>query len=590
MGESKDHLAEQYSAQALFGELCMISIRLCAVVVVMSLSMAGCGSLFQKDKALKQYQMQEQQYKPYKLQNSIEGYREFIERYPKNTFVSESKLQIENLEFAPYEQADSVEGYMEFALLFPDNRHRSKAAIKIEQSELKRYEMLDTIAGYQEYLSKYPESNFAILAKNRLQELEFRESDAMLNEQYGFDLLAYRLQLKRLKKTLELQDGFDMGAFTCFSSFTSHGGKRYFHTQMIYATDSAYLTSASDTLLNNFFDRLFSQALIYLNKNFVRTDGIEGFSFDISWAATSYHGDRRVVGEYYFPRDAVARFANNTLDGAGLIAQTGIIAPAKAAAEEIVSQPAGKPVGEMTKQSIVDPEKMDGLGIMNMVYERDRGEDSILASSWQRGRHSMKAIEKRKNFKTADAFVEKEVTRYIEPPSHYGNIILIWNYKSREKAFWHQSFHRGPERITDAERFRPPAESDFNLSDYSDINILNEKHDLLKSGEWAGRQCFVVESTPLVKDSKYGKRMNWIDQSHFIPLKIEYWDREGKPWKVLNIEWQNNFGFWFWKKATVDNMQTADKTFITIDDVRVNQGFNDADFTMGGLERQKHGF
>ncbi len=243
-------------------------VKYCVFVwlLVMIFCMQGCGVLFQRDKALREYQLQEEQYKPYKLKNSIEGYREFIARYPKNTFVSEAKQQIENLEFAPYEQADSVEGYMEFKLLFPDNRHRSKAALKIEQSELKRYEKIDTIAGYKEYLAKYPESNFAILAKERLQELEFREFDKTLNEQYGFDLLAYRLQLRRSKKTLETKDGFDMGAFTCFSSFTSHQGKRYFHTQLIYPTDIAYLTGSSDTLRSNFFDRLFSQSLIYLNK------------------------------------------------------------------------------------------------------------------------------------------------------------------------------------------------------------------------------------------------------------------------------------------------------------------------------------
>jgi hypothetical protein len=99
----------------------------------------------------------------------------------------------------------------------------------------------------------------------------------------------------------------------------------------------------------------------------------------------------------------------------------------------------------------------------------------------------------------------------------------------------------------------------------------------------------VVESTPMDNQMKYGKRVSRIDQGHFLPVKVEYWDKGGKLWKVLTIEWQNNFGFWFWKKATVENLQTAEKTLITVDDVRVNQGFGDADFTMQGMERQKHG-
>ena len=533
--------------------------------------------------------MQEAQYAPYKMKNSIEGYKEFISRYPKNTFVGEAKLLIESLEFAPYEQADSVEGYMEFNLLFPGNRHRSKAALKIEQSELKRYEKIDSVAGYKEYIAKYPDSNFAILARERLQELEFRELDKLLHEQYGFDLLAYRLQLRRLKKTIAPQAGFDMGDFACYASFSSREGKRYFHTQLIYPTDISYLDISSDALRKNIHERLLLPALAHLAKHFARPEGIDGFSFDISWSAGAYHGDRKVLVEYYIARDDAARFAQNLLDEAGLMAKEQIIVPARPATAEIASPPGMKPAADAPKLSAGDLEKLDGLRIMALVYERDCGEDSIISSTWLRGRHSMKVIEKRKNFKTSDEFVYKEIARYLDPPSHYGEIILVWNYKGREKAFWHKSFYTDPTRVTDAERFRPPAESDFNVNDYVDIAVAKERHDRLHDEEWGDRACFVIQSTPMDNQMKYGKRVSRIDREDFLPLKVEYWDKGGKLWKVLSIEWQNNFGFWFWKKATVENMQTTEKTLITVDDVRVNQGFSDADFTMQGMERQKHG-
>lgn len=567
----------------------MVSLRSYAIIVVLSFSLSACGSLFQRDRALKQYQIQEAQYAPYKSKNSIEGYQEFISRYPKNTFVGEARLQIESLQFAPYERADSVEGYMEFQVLFPDNRYRSKAALSIEQSELKRYEKIDSVAGFREYLAKYPGSNFAILAKERLQELEFRELDRMLNEQYGFDLLAYRLQLRRLKKNIAPEGGFDMGSFACFASFSSREGKRYFHTQLIYPTDISYLDISSDALRKNFQDRIFLPSLVYLVKNFVRPEGIDGFSFDISWSAGAYHGDRKVVVEYYISRDDVARFTHNMTDGAGLMAKTQIIMPERAAMVETASPPGMKPAADAPPLSTGDLEKLDGMRIMALAYEQDHGDDSIISSTWQRGRHAMKVIEKRKHFKTSDEFVYKQVARYLDPPSHYGEIILVWNYKDREKAFWHKSFYTDPARVTDAERFRPPAESDFTLDDYVDIAPANERHERLPDEEWGGRPCFVVQSTPAHNQMKYGKRVSRIDRSRFLPLKVEYWDKAGKPWKVLTIDWHKSFGFWFWKTATVDNIQTAEKTLITVDDVRVNQGFSDADFTLQGMERQKHG-
>ena len=562
-----------------------------AGLMVTAVFMPGCGTLFQKDKALKEYQINEEQYSPYKIKNTIDGYREFISLYPKNQFVSEAKLQIENLEFAPFEQDDSVEGYMEFKLRYPHNRHSYKASVKIEQSEVKRYERIDTAAGYKEFLSKYPDSNFAILAKERLQELEFRELDAVLREQYGFDLLAYRLHLKRLKKTLKKENGFDLAAFTGFASLITHEEKRYFHTHLIYSTDISSLDVRSEEMSGTFFDHLVSPSLIYLDKNFPPHGTIDGFSFDISWSPHSYYGDRRIVLTYYFTRHAVELFTDGRLDKAGLLAQSSIVASEKAAAAYPSPYPPEQKLPDTpVKQETAEREKLDGIRIMAIVSERDRGEDSIIASSWQRGRHTMKTIAKQKKLRGAGDILDKSVIRYIDPPAHYGTIILIWNYKDREKAFWYKLLHSAPGRIADTESLRPPAESDFSLIDYLDVNLSEEKHLLLRREDYEGKMCFVVESVPIRIDMKYGKRLSWIEENFFIPLKIEYRDKEGKPWKIMRAEWQQLFGLWFWKKVVVDNIHSAEKTTITIDDVRINQGLNDIDFTVQGLERQKHGF
>ena len=44
------------------------------------------------------------------------------------------------------------------------------------------------------------------------------------------------------------------------------------------------------------------------------------------------------------------------------------------------------------------------------------------------------------------------------------------------------------------------------------------------------------------------------------------------------------------ERAIIENMQTGEKTLIIINDVRVNVGLDERDFTRSGLEKQKHGF
>jgi len=227
---------------------------------------------------------------------------------------------------------------------------------------------------------------------------------------------------------------------------------------------------------------------------------------------------------------------------------------------------------------------MDGLKVMTTVSKRDRGEDYIISSSWKlakkgRIRHSMRYKEKRKNYGDEGDFIYKSVIRYTDPPRYYGTAILTWNYKEGKREHWFirmQQSRRSAKRTVTPDLLNPPAESDFSLADYIDIN--------------EGTMCFLVESVPTKKQLIYGKRISWIDQQRVIPLKIEYYDKKGNLWKTLQIEWQNKDGLWFWKKAEVENIKVDYKTFINIEEVRVNIGLLERDFTKVSLETKELGF
>jgi outer membrane lipoprotein-sorting protein len=97
----------------------------------------------------------------------------------------------------------------------------------------------------------------------------------------------------------------------------------------------------------------------------------------------------------------------------------------------------------------------------------------------------------------------------------------------------------------------------------------------------------VIESTPRIEEVPYGKRVSYIDQQNWIPLKVNYFDKKGALWKVLRITWQNISGVWFWKKAVVENVQEDYSTYIIIEDVKFNSALNDREFTKIALERSK---
>ena len=235
---------------------------------------------------------------------------------------------------------------------------------------------------------------------------------------------------------------------------------------------------------------------------------------------------------------------------------------------------------------------VDGLKVMTMLSARDRGADYVLTTAWKytekgRVRHTMKYVEKRKYYRDKDDIVYKSAVRYTAPPNIQRKSFLIWNYRNRERALWYFVLGMSSaKRTTNIELLRSLAETDFNLADYYDINLEEEQYKLLRSETCEDGTCYVVECASIKKHLPYDKRVIWVDQKNLMPLKIEYYDKKGIPWKVLTINWQNREGVWFWKKAVVENRQKDCKTFISIEDVKLNIGLKDREFSKGVLQQQ----
>jgi hypothetical protein len=124
---------------------------------------------------------------------------------------------------------------MEFIARHPQNPYVATARHKIEQREYIRYEGLNTAPGYREFLAKYPDSTYAILARKRLRELDFRALAKRVEKDYAFDLLKYRLHVRRLKEKLRSSGDSDLADFTLDAALDGHNSKLRFRTDLLYS-------------------------------------------------------------------------------------------------------------------------------------------------------------------------------------------------------------------------------------------------------------------------------------------------------------------------------------------------------------------
>lgn len=127
--------------------------------------------------------------------------------------------------------------------------------------------------------------------------------------------------------------------------------------------------------------------------------------------------------------------------------------------------------------------------------------------------------------------------------------------------------------------------SDFSYEDVSGRDLAADTHRVVRTEALGSRQAVVIESVP-TREADYAKKLAWIDQATFLPLKEEYYDVQGTLYKAFTAdEIRDVQGFSTVTKRTMTNMKTGHKTEVIWESVAYNVGLGDDLFTERALRR-----
>ena len=127
--------------------------------------------------------------------------------------------------------------------------------------------------------------------------------------------------------------------------------------------------------------------------------------------------------------------------------------------------------------------------------------------------------------------------------------------------------------------------SDFTYEDISGRDIVADTHTLLKEDQVDGRKVYLVESKPN-SPSEYARKLAWIDQTTFLPLKEEYYDIQGALYKVFTAdEIKEIQGLPTAMKRTMADVKTGHKTEVVFERVQYNVGIGEDLFSERYLRR-----
>lgn len=182
---------------------------------------------------------------------------------------------------------------------------------------------------------------------------------------------------------------------------------------------------------------------------------------------------------------------------------------------------------------------------------------------------------------------EKSIIFFDKPSDVKGTALLNWSYDDEGKdddQWLYLPALRKIKRIASSDKEKSFMGSDLTFDDMGDRNIMHDEYKLIGKEDFNGHSCFVVEMTPKDKKYMYSKKVKWIDDTEFVDYKIEFYNRKGRFLKRQLIEWKQIDKIWVVTKISVKNDQTGHSTVISINDLKLNTGLKESNFTKRKME------
>jgi len=142
-------------------------------------------------------------------------------------------------------------------------------------------------------------------------------------------------------------------------------------------------------------------------------------------------------------------------------------------------------------------------------------------------------------------------------------------------------------KIASQNRSGPFLSSEFAFEDLALQEVEKYRYRLLEADPGVS---FLVERVPVDDYSGYSKQLVTLDADELRIQRIDYFDRQGRPLKTLEVSGYEQYAGRFWKarRMLMTNLQTGKSTELTWHDYEFGLGLDaDRDFSTNSLRRAR---
>ena len=181
---------------------------------------------------------------------------------------------------------------------------------------------------------------------------------------------------------------------------------------------------------------------------------------------------------------------------------------------------------------------------------------------------------------------KKQMIWFLKPAKDKGISFLKIEHDDEDDfmTMWLPGFSRF-KRIKSSQKSDSFMGSDLSFEDLTNRIISDYNYKILKSNE--SEKWYQLESIPIGLESEYSKhitKISEIEEGVFIVIEEDSYDKKNKLLKTKKFNFQKIDSYYIMNKLEVKNIQKNHSTVLTVNDISLNNNYEDSKFTQRSLK------
>ena len=185
---------------------------------------------------------------------------------------------------------------------------------------------------------------------------------------------------------------------------------------------------------------------------------------------------------------------------------------------------------------------------------------------------------------------KKQILWFLSPADDKGISYLKIEHENQddEIRLWLPAFKK-IRRISAKKKADSFMGSDLSYEDMTNRDIEEYEFSLLNDKALCNDDteeiCYLLSSKPKDEFSEYSEHKTWVTKDTFLSLREESYDKDGKKLKYKEITYIDIDGYQIMNTLKVENLQKNTSTYLSINDIKINNGYSDDIFHSKSLKR-----